>query len=45
MLDLLPYISPIHHNYYKTLAVNMPTRSSTSNAGEYSSDGDINYDP
>ncbi|CAG4956555.1 unnamed protein product [Parnassius apollo] len=44
MLDLLPYIPPIYHQFYKNLTVDIPTRSSTRNADERSSDDEITYD-
>ncbi|CAG5013826.1 unnamed protein product [Parnassius apollo] len=44
MLDHLPYIPPIYHQFYKNLTVDIPTRSSTRNADERSSDDEITYD-
>lgn len=44
MLDLLPYIPPIFYQFYKSLPVDVTTRSSTHNADERSSDDEIMYD-
>lgn len=44
MIDLLPYIPPIYHNYYKNLPLDIPTRSSARNADERLSDDEIIYD-
>lgn len=44
MLDLLPYIPPVFHGYYRNIPVDVPTRLGTSNVRDRSSDDEIIYD-
>lgn len=44
MMDLLPYIPPIHHPYYRNLPLEIATRSSTQNDEDRSSNDEMDYD-